>query len=150
MEDSSLVARKLFNAQRRLVAAPAYLNTHPKKPASPNDLSAWNWLLFAPVKRQKLVFHKAGKQQIVAQPESRITVNDTYALSQLARAGAGLAIIPEFVADAAVAAGDLQYVLPEWEIQSIPVYAVWPANVPKYGLVKHFTRFIADQTKSKT
>ncbi len=148
MEDSSLVARKLFNVQRRLVAAPAYLNAQPKKPTTPSDLSDWNWLLFAPVKRQKLVFHKAGKQKLITQPESHITVNDTYALSQLARAGAGLTIIPEFVAEPHITTGALHYVLPDWALASFDVFAVWPSNAPKYGLVKHFINFLADQCKS--
>jgi len=147
MEDSSLMARKLFNAQRRLVAAPAYLDAQARMPKSPSDLNHWNWLLFAPVKRQKLVFRKSGKQKLVAQPESRITVNDAYALSQLARAGVGLAIIPEFVAEAHVAAGTLHYVLPDWTLDPVSVYAVWPSNAPKHGLVKHFINFIVDQCK---
>ena len=142
------MARKLFTVQRRLVAAPAYLDTQPKKPASPSDLVNWSWLLFAPVKRQKLVFHKAGKQKLIPRPESSITVNDTYALSQLARAGAGLAIVPGFVAEPHVTAGDLHYVLPDWMLASFDVFAVWPSNAPKYGLVKHFINFIADQYKS--
>lgn len=149
MADSSLMARKLFDIQRRLVAAPAYLNAHTKEPASPGDLSGWDWLLFAPVKRQKLIFRKAGKQKLIAQPEARITVNDAYALSRLAQAGAGLAIVPEFVAEAHLVAGTLRNVLPDWQLDPVAVYAVWPSNAPKHGLVKHFINFIADQAKNR-
>lgn len=145
MEDSSLIARKLFSVKRTLVAAPAYLNAQSKKLTSPGDLSELSWLLLDPVKRQKLVFDNAGKEMLVAQPDSRIVVNDAYALSQLARAGAGLAIVPEFVAEPLVNIGALRYVLPEWTLNSIDVFAVWPSNAPKYGLVKHFIHFIADE-----
>ncbi len=143
MEDSALMSKKLFNVRRRLVAAPAYLNAQPQKPTSPDDLSRWNWLLFAPVKRQKLLFNKAEQQKIIAQPTSHITVNDAYALAQLVRAGAGLAVVPEFVAEPHISSGTLQYVLPDWALASFDVFAVWPSNAPKYGLVKHFINFLA-------
>ena len=147
MEDSSLMARKLFNVHRKLIAAPAYINAQTKQPTSPSDLSDWDWLLFAPVKRQKLRFNKAGKQKFVAKPNSRITVNDAYALSQLARTGAGLAIVPEFIAEQHVTSGALQYVLPDWTLDPFDVFAVWPSNAPKHGLVKHFINFIVEQSK---
>lgn len=148
MEDSALIAKKLFSLERKLVAAPDYLNAQAIKPTAPGDLNELDWLLLDPVKRQKLVFHKAGKEILIAQPDSRIVVNDAYALSQLAQAGAGLAVVPEFVAAPLVSSGSLLYVLPDWTLKSIDVFAVWPSNAPKYGLVKHFINFIADQYKT--
>ena len=147
MKDSSLMARKLFDMHRRLVAAPAYLKKRPNKPISPKDLDGWDWLVLSPVWRQKLAFYKAGKEELIPQQEHRISANNVYALSQLARAGAGLAIIPEFTAEKETAAGTLQYVLPEWSVASMGVFAVWPSNAPKHGLVKHFINFLVDHSQ---
>ena len=147
MEDSSLMVRKLFDVHRQLVAAPAYLATRSEQPVSPSDLSDWDWLLLAPVKRQKLVFHNGGKKKSLTKLTSRITVNNVYALCQLAKAGVGLTLIPTFIAEEAVSAGALQYVLPDWAVDPISLSAVWPSNAPKHGLVKHFINFIADRNK---
>lgn len=60
----------------------------------------------------------------------------------MARAGTGLAIIPEYFTDPLVEAGELEYVLPDWAVASIDVFAVWPSNAPKNGLVKHLVKFL--------
>ena len=147
MKDSSLMARKLFDMHRRLVAAPGYLKKRRSRPISPKDLDGWDWLVLSPVWRQKLAFYKAGKEELIPQQEHRISANNVHALCQLARAGAGLAIIPEFTAEKEIAAGTLQYVLPEWSVAPMGVFAVWPSNAPKHGLVKHFINFLVDHSQ---
>ena len=141
MKDSSLKALKLFDIQRRLVAAPEYLATK-SKPKTPRELSDWDWLELAPVWRKKPTFRKAGKSQSVLKRNARISVNNVYALSQLTRAGAGLAIVPEFIAQPDVADGKLQYVLTDWVTDPVTTYVVWPSNAPKHGLIKHFVDFL--------
>lgn len=143
LKDSSLMARKLFDVRRRLVAAQSYLVTRPD-PVSPRDLSDWDWLELAPVWSKKPEFRKAAQRVVVARPAPRISVNDAHALYGLTRSGAGLAIIPEFLAEADVVAGNLQYVLPDWTVSPVGVFAIWPPNAPRDGLVKHFVEFLAD------
>lgn len=147
LNDSSLMVRKLFDFKRRLVAAPKYLETRSRKPVSPDDLSDWDWLEFTPVWRKKAEFRYAGRRKIVVKQRTRLRVNSAHALCHLTRSGAGLAIVPEFLAEADIATGALQYVLPNWKVDPVGVFAVWPTNAPKYGLVKHFVNFIADSTK---
>ncbi len=141
MSDSTLKARKLFQIERRLVAAPNYHESF-KKPSEPADLGEWDWLELAPVWRQKLTFTRRGEQRHLVKPVSRISVNNAYALCELARGGAGLAIVPEFLTDADIVAGNLQYVLPDWSIDAIDVYAVWPANAAREGLTRHLIDFL--------
>ena len=147
LEDSSLKASKLFDLRRRLVAAPAYLKTK-AKPKSPKDLSDWDWIELGPVWRQKRSFKKAGKSHTLSKPLSRISVNDVYAMSQLAYSGAGLAVVPEFIAQEYVSAGGLKFVLRDWSVEPVPVFAVWPANAPKGGLIKLFIKFLNDNVKT--
>jgi DNA-binding transcriptional LysR family regulator len=80
-------------------------------------------------------FYGADRSQVTIKPHARIFANDAQALYRLARAGAGLAIVPDFLAEADVACGLMQNVLPDWELDTIDVFAVWPANAPKRGLV---------------
>lgn len=145
LEDSSHKARKLFDVQRRLVAAPAYINSR-QEPTSPEDLSEWDWLELTPVWHRKPEFRNGSKRVLIMKPDSRISVNDAHALCKLTRSGAGLAIIPDFLVEADITMGALRPVLSKWAVQSVGVYAVWPSNVPKDGLVKNFVEFLAVKT----
>jgi len=46
-----------------------------------------------------------------------------------------LAIVPEFLVQADITTGNMAVVLPEWTLPSISVFAQWPANAPKHGLI---------------
>lgn len=141
MKDSSLKAKKLFEFERKLVAAPGYLNTR-DQPGSLDELNDWDWLQLAPVWHKKIVFRQARKRQSVQIKKSRISVNNAQALTQLTRAGAGLAIIPAYLAEPFIESGELNYVMPDWYVDPIDVFAVWPANAPKDGLIKSFVNFL--------
>lgn len=141
MKDSSLKAQKLFQFQRQLVASPAYINSQPT-PDSPKDLSDWDWLELTPVPQNKTEFRSGRKRQSVQKKKSRIRVNNAHALSQLARAGTGLAIVPEYFAKPYTDTGELEHILADWSVSPINVFAVWPSNAPKNGLVKHLVKHL--------
>ncbi len=141
MKDSSLKAQKLFQFNRQLVASASYIESHPT-PDSPTDLSNWDWLELAPVPYIKTEFRSGRKRQTVQKKKSRISVNNAQALSQLARAGAGLAIIPEYFAKPYIETGELKHVLTDWAVAPINVFAVWTSNAPKNGLVKHLVKYL--------
>ena len=142
LEDSSFRARKLYDINRRLVAAPSYLNSR-EQIMSPDELAKQDWLELAPVWHKKLELCSGDQIILVQKPKSQVSVNNALALAQLACSGVGLAIIPEFLIMSDIEAGRLTYVLPEWSISPVSVYAVWPSNAPKDGLVKHFLDYIA-------
>lgn len=143
LQDSSLMSRKLLDVRRLLVAAPSYLDRRPD-PVSPGDLSDWDWLELAPVWSRKPEFWKGDRKVAVSRAPSQVSVNDAHALHTLTRAGAGLAMIPELLVEADIAAGTLRHVLPDWTVSSVGVFAVWPANAPRDGLVRQFVGFVAD------
>ncbi len=146
MKDSSLKAQKLFQFDRLLIASPSYIESHPA-PDSPSDLKDWDWLDLAPVTHIKPQFQCGRKRQTVQKKKSRISVNNAHALCQLSRAGTGLAIIPEYFAKPFIETGELVHVLADWSVPAINVFAVWPSNAPKNGLVKHLITFLkAKQT----
>lgn len=143
LEDSSLKARKLFDVERQLVAAQPYCAERPE-PATPNDLLEWDWLELSQVK-PATEFRKNRQRPITVKPLPRLSVNDAHALYHLARSGAGLAVVPEYLARADLSSGVMHHVLPDWHVPSIGVYAVWPPNAPKEGLTALFIRFLAQK-----
>ncbi|MEM9605475.1 MAG: LysR family transcriptional regulator [Pseudomonadota bacterium] len=136
MKDSALEAQKLCDLRRVLVVTPAYAATR-ETPQRPKDLEAWHWLELAPVWFKKPEFVRDGKRVVLANRESRMSVNSATAMSHLVCAGAGLAIVPECLVADDLAAGRLQTVLPDWQLDGLTAYAVWPANAPRNGLIKH-------------
>jgi len=147
MQDSSFKAQKLFQFNRRLVASPAYVKSQPV-PATPNDLKDWDWLELSPVRHVKAEFKSGRKRITVQRKKSRISINSAQALSRMARAGTGLAIIPEYFTAPLVEAGELEYVLSDWAVEPINVFAVWPSNAPKNGLVKHLVKFLKEKQEN--
>ncbi len=131
---NSATSRRLFSVKRKLVASAEYLASRPA-PKYPKDVAGWDWLALTPVHNVPLEFKKMGGAHATIKPDARIYANDAQALYRLASAGAGLAIVPDFLASDDVEAGSMQYVLPNWELRSIDVFATWPANAPKHGLI---------------
>lgn len=142
LKDSALISRKLSDVSRKLVAAKSYFETQtlPKHPAELNDL---DWVELAPVRGKKEVFKKTGHKSVVIKPTSRISVNDAYALYQFAQSGSGLALVPEFLAEADVHDAITEYILPDWHVEQIGVYAVWPQNAVKNSLTKVLVNYLA-------
>ncbi|WP_439155764.1 LysR family transcriptional regulator [Yoonia sp.] len=131
---NTAASRKLFSVARTLVGSADYLSSRPV-PDHPKDLMSWDWLALTPAQNVPLEFSKTGGIQATIKPEAHIFANDAQALYRLARAGAGLAIVPDFLARDDVEDGSMTYVLPDWKLRAIDVFAVWPSNAPKHGLI---------------
>lgn len=135
--DISGSARKLFDVPRRLIASKSYIAER-NEPKEPRDLTDWDWLELSPVQHIKPTFYKDGEDPIVLRPKARIAANDARALHELAKAGCGLAMVPQFISEPSVSSGEVGYVLPDWQLDMINVYAAWPSNAPRHGLVRLF------------
>ena len=129
LEDSSLVARKLFDNQRTLVASPAYLE-RAGAPQAPQDLSAHACLIYTNGGRiydEWTFLDDQGPYKVrVSGP---IQINDGGALTTAAVCGAGIQMIPERLVRGELARGELVRVLPDCRLPpAAPVYAVYPAR----------------------
>jgi len=147
LKDSSMKARKLFEIDRALVAAPMYLEKHPT-PKTPDDIENWDWLELAPVWHKKPVFRKGRKRKTIQKRRTRVSVNNAQALVQLARSGSGLGMVPGFLASKDIDAGNLKNVIKDWTVEPLGVFAVWPSNAPNNGLIRHFLDFIEHSESS--
>lgn len=127
-------ARSLFLVERQLIASTDYLKNRPKV-RTPDDVASWDWIELTPVRHVKPLFRKSKTKQITFKPESHISANDALAVYHLAQAGAGLAVVPAFLAEEGISSGTVQNILPEWKLDPISVFATWPSNAPKNGLI---------------
>jgi DNA-binding transcriptional LysR family regulator len=57
---------------------------------------------------------------------TRVSANSSLALKSIALAGGGIVRIPEFAVADELQRGDLEIVLPEWELPALDIHAVMP------------------------
>ncbi len=129
LEDSSLVVRRVTPIVLRVFASPLYLARR-GTPRSEPDLAGHEWVVFRSGP-QKL--RLTGGREAAAGTHGRIECDDLLFVRDAVRAGAGLGLLPEFLADPEVVAGTLVRVLPRFERQAGQLHVVTPAakHVPR-------------------
>ncbi|MEM9428811.1 MAG: LysR family transcriptional regulator [Pseudomonadota bacterium] len=141
LEDSELMTRNIGNAERCLVASPAYLATK-DAPTHPSDLETWHWIRFA--MRPDRTELRRGEDEVVVTGTSTLSVNSASALFEFAIRGLGVTAIPEHLACRGFDRGDLVHVLPDWSLRALGLHAVWPDHSRRENLTLHFVRYLAD------
>ena len=143
--DLSTIWRKIAPVPRSLVAAPAYLARR-GTPLVPGDLREHSALAYA---------HLAdGDQWQLTDPESGLTepvrVPATFTcdngdlLAQLALAGEGITLLPDFLLRDGIAAGRLVRLLPRWRTPDIWLTAYFPPYRRLPAALDLFTSCIED------
>lgn len=125
--DSSLIARKLAPAKRVLCASPEYLRDHPE-PEKPVDLKFHNCLHYGYLPTGNMWRLKGAHGEQSVQIEGVLCSNNAEMLMAGAIKGAGIALLPTFIAGAALQAGQLVSVLPDYHPPEIAIYALYPPN----------------------
>ena len=114
-----LVARKLTELEAGFFASPAYLERR-GTPASPSDLAKHEGL-WPPPQRGRSAFFALGKG---TPPKAAISSSDFSTLAELARAGAGVALLPTFLVQHELERGSLVRVLPAMPLPRTPLFLV--------------------------
>ena len=133
---SVLVASRSYLRKRGVPAAPQDLLTHnclhyPRA----QDRPAWTFEAIHPKNRDKNAVVQAAER--VTMPVSgSLSANNSEALRDAALTGLGIALLPDFTAQASLLAGKLVQVLPQWEPVGAfagQLYAIRPysAHVPR-------------------
>ena len=118
LRDSSLHARRVGAMAMQVFAAPAYLARR-GTPRAPADLAAHDWVIYSGVASIRL--ENAGEVARL-DPRGRVVCDDMSFVCAALGAGAGLGVLPTFLAGADVASGALVRVLPRW---TMPMSDLW-------------------------
>lgn len=146
LADSSLVARALGSGRLRVYAAPEYLRAR-GEPTRPADLKTHDTVIFSGRKDAARWAFTAKGRKVAVTVTPRIRVNSMALVRDLACAGAGLTMLPEFVARESVRRGELREVLTGWGTPRGVIYAVYPSEqhlAPRTRafldlMIEHFT-----------
>jgi DNA-binding transcriptional LysR family regulator len=145
LEDSSLVVRRAAPVLFHLFASPLYLARR-GTPRSEDDLDEHDWIVFRGGAQRLRV---SGVRQTPARP-ARIVCDDLLFVRDAVRSGAGIGLLPTFVAEADVLSGALVRILPRFERPAGSLYIVTPAakHVPRK--VTAFRELVLEILKTRT
>jgi len=145
MRDSSLVARKASALAGHLYASPSYLARR-GTPRTPQDLEAHEWIGFGGFPSSLRIFAPGDERTL--RPKGRLSSDDLFFVRAAVLSGAGIGFLPTFLADAAVASGDLVLVLPRHTAHTGTLYLVLPAGKPPRK-VSAFCDFVLETLRAR-
>ncbi len=121
--DATLTVRKLCTARVLVLAAPAYLATH-GTPQTPQDLTAHPCIIDLNFREP----HRWTFRQAKVTIAGRLAFSNASACLAAAEAGLGIASVPDFIADAALAAGRVVPLLQDHAAEPLGVFALYPSG----------------------
>lgn len=147
LQDSSLIARRVFNMHMKLVASPGFIASYGLPESDKQLLSLPCLISSMPVYGAKWPFLR-GKS--VSGP---VRVDNGDITCALAVKGHGIAYLPELFVEQEIADGRLLEILPDRERDTLPVYALFPPrdyiSVAARKFVQYVEEYMACQDACK-
>jgi DNA-binding transcriptional LysR family regulator len=144
VKDSSLVVRSFGMDPQILVASPALLHRHGGTPKCPLELARVDSVgVFAADNRHFWSLHDADDTQRQVEHHPKLVTDDLQVLYLAVTAGIGMAQMPSFVCQDAIADGRLVQLLPEWTLPPGNVHAVYPSRHGQVPAVRCFIDYVA-------
>lgn len=126
LDDSGMIARKLSDFRIYACATPDFIDSHgPLR--HPSDLSGVPFLIDTNSRSHNSIrFVDQGGETISVSVSGPIEVNSPQATLRAARAGMGVAMIPDFIARPHLQSGELISLFDEYMATDRGIYAVYP------------------------
>jgi len=144
--DSGLVARRIGGFRQLLVAAPSWAEGRPL--VLPPDLSDQPFVANGAL-REPLVwqFNRGDFERLTVRLKSALYIDTTPAVLAAALAGGGASILPNFLVDKHLGAGELVKLLPEWSLPAGGIFVVYPALRFRPPKVRAFTSMLIERVQ---
>ena len=125
LKDSALIARRITPVKVLVVAAPAYLAQY-GTPIVPDELRQHQVLLYGNIAQaDQWRFELEGKETPIS-VSGRIRSNNGDILLEAAKAGHGLVVLPDFIANEALDEGSIVPVLEDHAMPAAGMFLVYP------------------------
>lgn len=142
LADSTLVARRLGSVDRIFCAAPAYLDARgvPDKPADLADHDCLQYAQRGPREDWSAILGAPDTLEI----RGNLTANNGEVLKECAIQGMGVALLPAFVVEDALADGRLRQLLPDYSPAPFGLYAVRQSSRLIPARVRLFIEYLSE------
>lgn len=124
----SMVARTLGSVPRILCASPEYVSAQ-TSPTRPEELAKHPFIDFPAYDgrpRRWRLKRDVEQQDVFLLP--RVVVNDVLTIHQLVLGGAGIGVVPRYLCETDLLQGKLVEVLPDWQMEAVPVSLLFPSR----------------------
>ena len=150
LRDSTLIARKLFDARTVVCAAPSYIERF-GAPLSPAELADHRCLVYSNLAEpQRWAYTDPGGERHTVVVGRGMRVNSGDFICRAAAAGLGVAMQPTFIAYAAIRSGELVPLLTGVQWPVTPGYAVYPPTRHLSFRVRAFIDHLVDHFSGTT
>ena len=143
--EDGLVMRGFGETRELLVASPAYLE-RAGRPQHPRELAHHATLGFGPESERQdweLTGPSGELERVSVAP--RLVIHDFAVIESAARAGLGIALLPEMVLREPMRRGELERVLPGWNLPLGILHMVFPTRRGMLPRVRAFIDFMAER-----
>ena len=147
LRDSSLVARRIGEVCRAIVASPDYIAALPPEigvPQTPDDLARHNCILYTePVSQGEWEFIGPDGAVVRVSVSGALRTNSSEVIREAALSGMGICYAPTWLVADAIKSARLRILLPNWRSRLVPVHAIRPpqreASLKATAFIAHLT-----------
>ena len=143
-EAKSLVGRRIVPLHRAIYASADYLRTH-GCPSRPDDLRNHNCLLYADYGEEVEWQFMRGDERLAVKVEGNLRSNDAITVRLAAIEGLGIARGPIFLVHGDLESGSLIRVLPDYQVTSLDIWAIYPSRRQLPAKVRVFIDFLEEK-----
>lgn len=141
--DPLLIGRPLARCDSALVASHAYLAAH-GTPQAPADLAQHRCLSYANFGKSVWQLARGDVVERVG-VSGHFSANEATTLMRAALAGGGIAMQPTYLVNAYLRSGELQAVLPGWDLPVMTIYALYPSRRHLSPAVRALLDFLVER-----
>lgn len=144
LTDSSLIARKLFDARTVICGSQDYFNAH-GIPQTPDELTGHQCLVYGNVQDpSKWVCRDTAGDSHKIKVNTSMTASNGDFLCEAATQGLGIAMQPTFIAGEAISRGDLVPILTDYQWPVSPAWVAYPPTRHLSFRVRKFIDFLVE------
>jgi DNA-binding transcriptional LysR family regulator len=127
LSDSSLLARKLAQVERNVVATPAYLERR-GVPSNPADLLEHDGIVYGQNSGGQEWLFRRGTSETSVRLRTRLTLSAAEGVREAVLAGQGFAITSRWMFAPELASGAVVPVLNEWTLPPMELWVIYPSG----------------------
>jgi DNA-binding transcriptional LysR family regulator len=147
LADSSLIAQKVFDLELAIVASPAFLKQH-GRPKRPDELARFPVVCLRQLRDIVLPFrHRASGRKTEVQLSPTVVTTEMNCVVEMARADAGLGLVPRTTVLRELTTGALEQVLPAFDLEGASLFLVHRGGRFLQPKVRVFSEFMAERLR---
>ncbi|MBC7002770.1 LysR family transcriptional regulator [Photobacterium sp. BZF1] len=148
LEDSSLIARPLFDNPLQLVASPKYLDKH-GIPATPNDLKNHHCIVYTYNRSLNNWHFKENDKEVSVSVQGAFRSNSGETNLEMALAGLGITQLPIWMTEQHLETGALVQVLEGFPSDTVPINVIYPHSRHIPLKVRCFVDYVQSRLRAK-